>query len=242
MGNCIELRSYLNESVTHSHDFAQLLLPISGSMEMEAGGYAGVINNEVGIYIAPHEKHCFAGRDKNLLLVIDLISSMGILEDEEHSRTFSISKCTQKFLSFTQQYLQEKKGNLFTDTLINQLLLHFSLDETPLERDPLVIKAKQWIDFHFKTPINVGNVANYCHLSISQLQRRFAKITGFSVAEYWRFKKLEHAKHLLLVKNSSVESVALEVGYENLPAFSRRFNKLFGESPTAWRIKALNGK
>ncbi|MXG06402.1 helix-turn-helix domain-containing protein, partial [Escherichia coli] len=49
-------------------------------------------------------------------------------------------------------------------------------------------------------------------------------------------------KKLLSQKNCSIEAIAFEVGYENLPAFSRRFSKVFGESPSQWRAKALTAK
>ena len=73
--NRIDLRSYHTETCSHKHDFAQLVLPLTGSMELELGQYAGVVNENTGVYIAPHEHHCFAGSPNNLFLVIDLIAN-----------------------------------------------------------------------------------------------------------------------------------------------------------------------
>lgn len=101
-------------------------------------------------------------------------------------------------------------------------------------------QSKNWIDRYFADVIDISKVAKYCHLSVSQLQRRFKYVMGYSLAEYWRSQKLHHAKRLLSFKNSSIEAIAFSVGYENLSAFSRRFMQTFGESPSQWRAKALN--
>ncbi len=237
--NRIDLRSYHTESCSHSHDFAQLVLPLAGSMELEAGHYSGVVDNQVGVFIAPNERHCFAGSQKNLFLVVDVTTQNHLFKDRS-SHAFNLTTSIKKLLHFTHHYLVANEGDFFTDSLMNQLLIHFATKSFSPKRDPLVIKAKNWIDIYFADAVDVGKVAQHCHLSVSQLQRRFKPVIGCGMAEYWRLKKLHHAKQLLSSTNYSIETIAFAVGYENLPAFSRRFSKVFGESPSQWRIKALS--
>ncbi len=239
MANRIELRSYCTENRSHAHDFAQLLLPLAGSMELEAGSYLGIVDERVGIYIAPGEQHSFAGSEHNLFLVLDLFSTGSLPAYHFKSHSFQISNSTKKLIQFIQHYLLEEENNFFTDSLINQLLLHFSLGAIPIEQDAVVVKAKNWIDDYFTEPVEVAKVAGFCHLSISQLQRRFKQTMGCSIAVYWRLKKLHYAKQLLARNHLPVETVAFKVGYENLSAFSRCFNKLMGESPSQWRTRTL---
>jgi AraC-like DNA-binding protein len=240
--NRVDLRSYHTEICSHAHDFAQLVLPVSGSMELEVGHYSGVVNNGIGVYIAPHEQHCFAGSQKNLFLVIDVTTTNPLCDERSKSNILNLTQSTKKFIQFTHHYLTHNERDFFTDSLINQLLLHFAANSFLPEPDPAVIKAKYWIDVHFATSVDISSVAKHCHLSISQLQRRFKQVIGCSLAEYWRMKKLQYAKRLLSQKHCSIESIAFEVGYENLPAFSRRFSTVFGESPSQWRTKALTAK
>lgn len=211
-------------------------------MELEAGCYSGIINDDMGVYIAPNERHCFSGSQKNLFLVIDAPSTSYLCDERSKSNTLNLTTSTKKFIQFTHYYLIHNERDFFTDSLINQLLLHFAVDSFSPEPDSVVMKAKHWIDAHFTVAVDVNKVAKHCHLSISQLQRRFKQVTGCSLAEYWRLTKLHHAKRLLTQKNCSIEAIAFEVGYENLPAFSRSFSKIFGESPSQWRIKALTAK
>lgn len=239
--NNIELRSYRNEICSHTHDFAQLVLPVLGSMELEVGHYASMVNNNIGVYIAPNEQHCFAGSKKNLFLVIDA-NSGHFFDRLPKSNTLTLTANTKKFIQFTHHYLVHNERNFFTDSLINQLLFHLAANSFSPEPDLVVMKAKHWIDANFTASVDVNRVAKYCHLSISQLQRRFKQTIGCSLGEYWRMNKLHHAKQLLSQKNCSIEAIAFEMGYENLSAFTRRFSKVFGQSPSQWRIKALNSK
>ncbi|VEB33996.1 AraC family transcriptional regulator [Legionella sainthelensi] len=234
----MDLRSYHTECHSHAHEFAQLVLPLVGSLELEAGSYSGVINKNSGIYIAPNEQHCFAGSPKNLFLVVDLKAQNH--PDGYRSHEFMLTKTIKSLVQFAHKYLTVQEEDFFADSLINQLLIHFATNSFSAKGDQTVIKAKNWIDRYFADVIDISKVAKYCHLSVSQLQRRFKHIMGYSLAEYWRSQKLQHAKRLLLLNNCSIEAIAFSVGYENLSAFSRRFMQTFGESPSQWRAKALN--
>nr|WP_286822701.1 AraC family transcriptional regulator [Legionella sp. 39-23] len=237
----VDLRSYHTESCSHAHDFAQLVLPLAGSMELEAGHYSGVVDHHVGVFIAPNERHCFAGSQGNLFLVVDVASPKDLFK-EHRSHAFNLTTSIKKLIQFAHHYLADNEGDFFTDSLMNQLLVHFATKSLSFESDDIVLKAKNWIDFYFAERVNVNKVAQHCHLSVSQLQRRFKQSLGCSIAEYWRFKKLSQAKQLLSAQHLSIEAIAFAVGYENLPAFSRRFSTVFGESPSQWRIKALSAK
>lgn len=237
--HCIELRSYCTESDSHTHDFAQLVLPVSGSMALEVGHYSGLINEALGVYIAPNERHCYAGSQDNLFLVAD-VAAKNCLRDKSNILTLSTS--TQKLIQFTHHYLAHNERDSFADSLINQLLFHFAFNSFSSEPYPVVIKARQWIDLYFADPVDVSRVARHCFLSVSQLQRRFKQVMGCGMAEYWRMKKLHYAKKLLTQSNLSVEAIALKLGYDHVSAFSRRFSQMLGESPSQWRNNALNGK
>jgi AraC-like DNA-binding protein len=211
-------------------------------MELEVGHYAGIVNDDFGVYIAPSEQHCFAGSQKNLFLVIDVTTTNHLCAERSKSNILNLTLSAKKFIKFTHHYLAHNERDFFADSLINQLLFHFAANSFSPEPDLAVMKAKNWMDVHFTAPVDISRVATFCHLSISQLQRRFKHVIGCSLAEYWRMNKLHHAKKLLSQKNCSIEAVAFDVGYENLPAFSRRFSKVFGESPSQWRTKALTAK
>lgn len=236
--NHLELRSYRPESCSHVHDFAQLVLPLSGSMELEINQYSGVIRQDVGVYIAPEERHCFSGGGDNLFLVIDIQDKCSLWNEGIIPSLINLSDSAKKLMQFSHHYLTHDERDVFTDALINQLLLQITTKSFVPDGDALVQQAKHWIDVHFAAPVMLTQVAKHCHLSVSQLQRRFKEQMGCALAEYWRMKKLEQAQILLSKSTLSIEEVAFKVGYENLSAFSRRFTKVYGTSPSQWRLTA----
>lgn len=240
--HCMDLRSYHVTSCAHAHDFAQLVLPISGSLDINVGRYSGVVHNDRGIYIAPNAQHCFSGSQTNLFLVIDIA-----VENPLHLRTMTspvlqITDGVRNLIQFTQHYLVCNERDWFADSLIHQLLFHFVTSSLIAEPDHVVLKARQWIDCCFQDVVDLDRVAKHCYLSVSQLQRRFKKVMGCGLAEYWWMNKMHYAKSLLSQRDSSVEAIALAIGYDSLPAFSRRFSQLFGESPSQWRKRVLTAK
>ena len=236
------LRAYQIESSSHTHDFAQLVLPIIGSMEIEVGSQFSVVNDNTGVYIAPNERHCFAGSQDNLFLVVDIGAEDDLLSKKSMPHLLNLTTTAKKFVHFVHDYLVHNQRDFYTDSLVNQLLLTLSSTTVLSEPDQKIVKAKNWINLHFAVPIDVDRVARHCHLSTSQLQRRFKQNTGYGIAEYWRIKKMQHAKYLLSLSHSTIEEIAYKIGYENLSAFSRRFRQVFGVSPSEWRNIALTAK
>lgn len=238
----MELRSYHIENCSHTHEFAQVVLPVTGSMEIELGHHAGLINDHIGVYIAPNDRHCFSGSQNNLFLVVDVAIEDDFLSKKFSSHIFGLTKNVKSFIHFAHSYLDTNDRDFYTDSLITQLMLNFSSKKSLSESDQKVVDAKKWINVHFADPVDVDRVAWHCHLSSSQLQRRFKQDTGYGIAEYWRMKKMQHAKYLLSFRCPSIEEIAFEMGYENLSAFSRRFSEVFGISPSQWRKEALTAK
>ncbi|CEG56928.1 AraC family transcriptional regulator [Legionella fallonii] len=236
----IELRSYHTEQTSHSHEYAQLVLPVKGVLELEIGSSAGIIDAEKAAFVATGTRHSFSGSQDNLFVVVDF--SQPDSPAINMPSFITLTPVTKQFLQFAHYYLLHGVNDLSSHRLINSLLLNLLSHPILSNQDLLVLKAKNWIDLHFSTSVNLEQLAQHCHLSISQLQRRFKKNTGTGLAEYWRQKKLEHAKLLLSTTSHTITSIAFAIGYENVPAFSRRFHAVLGMYPSEWREMALTAK
>ncbi len=236
----IDLRSYDTEQCSHSHDYAQLVLPVKGILELEIGNSSGIIGSEKGAFITSGERHSFSGKEDNLFVVIDL--SEPYFSTTSLPSFIPLNPVIKKFLQFTHYYLINGANDSFSHSLINNLLFNLLRQPVLSSQDTFVLKAKSWIDLHFAEPISIAKLAQQCHLSVSQLQRRFKKNTGCRLAEYWRYKRLDHSKFLLSTSLLTIESIAFAVGYEHVSAFSRSFNNAFGHYPSQWRELTLAAK
>ncbi|CDZ78513.1 Regulatory protein SoxS [Legionella massiliensis] len=238
----LSLRSYHAEKSRHCHDYAQFVLPIKGEMELETGTHYGFVNTSTAAFIAPGESHCFSASRDNNFLVVDIKEENLPWQRGQIPAFIALTAATEKYLAFIPAYLKENTNDLFSDYLVQTMLFKLLSPLLRVHQDQRVSLARQWIDQHFTLPVNLDNLAKNCHLSTSQLQRRFKQEMGQTLADYWRGKKLAYAQLLLSSTNLSIEAIAYRLGYENLAAFSRRFTQVFGLSPSQWREMTLSAK
>ncbi len=82
---------------------------------------------------------------------------------------------------------------------------------------------------------SLEDYAGMCCMSKYHFLRVFKSITGCSPIEYRNSLRLEHARELLLDTKSSVDEIALSVGYTSAAYFCNAFKAKFGISPSQYR-------
>lgn len=88
--------------------------------------------------------------------------------------------------------------------------------------------------------LDVEQLQRFTGISRTNLHCKLKQAVGVSTTEYLRRVRLQKAAQLLRDNpNWSVQAVALEVGFENLGYFSKRFKERYGCSPGAWREVAM---
>jgi AraC family transcriptional regulator len=96
------------------------------------------------------------------------------------------------------------------------------------------------IDAHLAQPLDMHTLAGVAHFSSWHFHRVFQTITGETLAEWVRRRRLEVAATRLLVwPRTSATNIALDVGFASPEVFSRAFKAHFGVTPTAWRRGAF---
>lgn len=101
--------------------------------------------------------------------------------------------------------------------------------------DKPVLQAQRVLESDIARAHRIGDLAQQVGLSPRTFQRRFAKATGLSVTEYGQRVRMEQAKALLANTQRSIPEVSAEVGYSDVPAFYRVFQKLVGMPPAGFR-------
>jgi len=82
---------------------------------------------------------------------------------------------------------------------------------------------------------DIQEIARAAYSSPFHFQRMFYMLTGFTVAEYVRRRKLTLAAQELASSQARVLDVALKYGYESPEAFSKAFRRAHGISPSEAR-------
>ena len=78
----------------------------------------------------------------------------------------------------------------------------------------------------------VSNVAEEMAMSVSQFDRRVAKLTGQTPNQYIREYRMQVAYELLASKRGNVSEIAMMTGFKSISYFSSRFRERFGFAPS----------
>ncbi|MDM0104097.1 AraC family transcriptional regulator [Variovorax sp. J22R24] len=96
------------------------------------------------------------------------------------------------------------------------------------------------IDSHLAEPLDLARLAEVANFSAWHFHRVFQAMTGETLADRVRRRRLEVAAgRLLFVPPEPVLAIALDVGFGSAAVFTRSFSAHFGVTPTAWRRGAF---
>ena len=96
-------------------------------------------------------------------------------------------------------------------------------------------RAIDFIEEHLTEPIDYGDVAGQIYCSTYHFQRMFRGVTGYTLGEYIRFRRLSMAGRELQNTQTGILQLALKYDYDSPESFSRAFRKFHGVNPSAVR-------
>ena len=102
-------------------------------------------------------------------------------------------------------------------------------------RDIIRQKVLPYIHQNLTEPFTVSELAQNVSLNPQYMMRLFKKETNMSVLEYVTEQRILRAKELLLSTDSSIENIAVQLGYYNYTYFMKVFKRNMGMSPGQYR-------
>lgn len=91
-----------------------------------------------------------------------------------------------------------------------------------------------YINDHYQEPISIPELSRKFGISQSHMTREFAAYTGRSVYDYVLYRRILCAKELICAGKPFTE-IAFECGFNDYSCFLRAFQKLTGQSPSAYK-------
>jgi len=101
--------------------------------------------------------------------------------------------------------------------------------------DAAILKVQRWLSAQRDRPATVNDIAQHAGLEPRTFLRRFVIATGMKPSEYQQRLRITRAREMLEFSRSSVEEIALNVGYEDTGGFRRVFRKIVGLAPSDYR-------
>ena len=112
--------------------------------------------------------------------------------------------------------------------------------EECVQRRTLTTDIKKYLNDNISEPIRLSDLSEKFSYSLSSIKRIFKNETGYTVIDYLNNIRIEKAKEMLVHSDSSVEDIAVTLGFSNAYYFSNCFKKKIGESPSKYRLRERN--
>lgn len=96
-------------------------------------------------------------------------------------------------------------------------------------------KAIDYIEENLQQPLDMNTIVTQANCSSFYFQRLFSLLTGLTLGEYIRKRRLSEAAHDLRATDARIIDIALNYGYDTPESFSRAFKTYHGCSPSEAR-------
>jgi AraC family transcriptional regulator len=96
----------------------------------------------------------------------------------------------------------------------------------------IVNQATEYIESHITEDINLEEIASQCNISYHYFIKTFSMITGYTLKEYIRNRRITLASYEVSNTNHRILDIGIKYGYSSNEAFSRAFKKIHGINPS----------
>jgi AraC-like DNA-binding protein len=95
-----------------------------------------------------------------------------------------------------------------------------------------VAKAIAWLRDNFSQHMQVANLAELVHMSVSSFHEQFKSVTSMSPLQYQKALRLQEARRLMVSSPIDATTACRLVGYVSDSQFSRDYSRFFGSPPS----------
>lgn len=231
MSDSLSIRSYSRQTVGHTHDFHQLVLPLSGVINIRAGEVSGKVAPGECVVIRSGTEHHFTAEEQARFVVADLHALPDNLSPAKAS-VFSVSKPMSALLEFVASQLEYRVSKQVEVSMMHTFIAVLSEQQQGHSLDLRIRNVVEYIDSRLDQPLVVSQLASVACISATQFKKAFREQMGQTPARYITQLRMEKARALIIHTDMPMQRVAEAVGYQDFSAFSRRFSQFFGLPPS----------
>lgn len=172
--------------------------------------------------------------------------SIAVPHSAQNTTLFKVDK--DDYLTHFQESLTllNKQGAInqaLLTTKIDELLLYLLNSQSSAVNNLIhcMLKLNKYAELTKVVAANLDNsltveeLAFLCNMSVSGFRRKFTAVYGCSPQKYLLQHKMQKAAELLR-QNKRPSEIYIDLGYNDLPAFSTEFKKHFGVSPKDYSL------
>ena len=228
-----ERRVYNKVLSTHSHSFAQLILPLNGILDIETDRKKLMLGEDHLFFLPPKCEHSFKADSTNEFLVMDIPSQMVGKCDKSGMCGGSRLQFDERWKAVRFLLLSEIKSSGSSGNPGHiESLFHYFYQFISESATPDSIK---YIHDHFTEDIDISTLAEIEHYNTGYYSEWFKKNMSVSAKEYIQSLRIDRAKQLLLNTDFSILQIAQLVGYSHNSALTRVFKSFEDITPAQFR-------
>ncbi len=242
----LALRSYSGEVELHEHDFHQIVLSQSGSMEIEVDGRGGKVDASQGVVICAGSRHTFLANTHNNFLVLDVSTDCGeghtstaaSLDPFNDKRFFAVRPDIRHLLDYASSNGAQLIGSATMAESWSRLLLCSLLQPEFARSDPgqfILARALAYIEQHLGTALTVHDIARYAGTSERRLYVLFGQQMNTTPFSHIANLRLNLAIDLLRQTSLSIIDIAHRAGYADQSALTHALKKARHLTPAVVR-------
>jgi len=213
----------------HTHDYAQILLPLNTEIQVQFKNSVYHIGINELFFIAPGTPHqCLC---KNELIIFNIPHSMIKKGDLQVLSDKTVVPLEGSMIQLAELIRAETANG--SKAMMRHL--YYYLYEKLVENNSF--HSIRYIREHFDENVSVEKLAELENYNPTYFIAWFRRKTGYTPLKYLKMYRIEKAKELLLHSQFNILEIALQVGYCSHAAFSRTFKNEVGCTPAEFREK-----
>lgn len=233
----IDVRSYGQQWTADRHAFAQLVLPLSGEVQLDIEGKDARLNPLKGAVVVAGAWHAQRSAADNRSLIVD-VGQEAIAHpvwERLAQRPFpEISPTARKLVEFMQLSMS---GRTAQPALL-QGWLPLMLDTLAMEAPRLQSRLAALLahaQANLALPWTTDSMAQFAHMSVSRLHALFQDELNTSPRAWLLAKRIERACELLRHSGQPIAQIALATGFADQSALTRAMRIHLDTTPAAFR-------
>lgn len=255
----VSVRRYERLPCAHIHLFDQIVLPLTGIMEMEIGKRVGRIDFGNAALIGAGQRHVFDASEADRFVVIDLDDCRNLLTRRAGLRGdlapalgpfFSTTPAIKHLIGYVWERCVASSSQAISDIRLpdsfarpwTALLIGTMFDQLGMPLDPAsqaLERAFRFMRANLAKRITTADVAAAAGLSERRLCALFRlRINSTPYAEIIALR-LNYARALLCTTSLPVAEIAVMSGHTDQSGLTRRMRAVLNVTPSALRRAAM---
>ncbi|EEX34394.1 MULTISPECIES: helix-turn-helix domain-containing protein [Vibrio] len=150
---------------------------------------------------------------------------------------------TRIYYEYAQPHSNSILVNAYTITLLLELeSIHDMNNDRKVSAVDIVRRYKKDIANTINQKYSASDYALRLSMTPNHLNKSVKSVTGLSASQLLHRMKITEAKYLLYRADLSIETIGVQLGFEDLSYFSRFFKKQEGMTPSEFRKKQFSNK